>query len=155
MTYRVPYCWNEGELNSYCYNLEEDKLVSYCYYGCENNGCIDKNCDNDCQSSDQRCDGFYEQSCGRYDSDACTDWPASTSGEGNDDCRDCSCICGGYGLPEVDDTYCSDGKDNDCDGLVDDNDPGCGGIEIGIDWEKITGDSNNQQGNTVGKVYGG
>ena len=42
MTYRVPYCWNEGELNSYCYNLEEDKLVSYCYYGCENNGCIEE-----------------------------------------------------------------------------------------------------------------
>jgi len=43
-----------------------------------------------------------------------------------DDCSDCSCSCGGYNITEsITNENCSDGKDNDCDGLTDSNDPGC------------------------------
>jgi len=153
MTYRTPYCWNEGQPNSYCYYLEEDRLVQSCYYGCEDGDCIAQNCDEECSINDKRCIGNVEQSCGRYDADACKEYPSSTSGDGNDDCTDCSCNCGNYNAPEVD-PYCTDGKDNDCDGLIDDNDAGCGGVVLDIDWENVFG-SGGEQGNSVVKVYGG
>jgi hypothetical protein len=40
-----------------------------------------------------------------------------------DSCTDCSCSCGNYDRPEA--GYCSDGLDNDCDGLTDSADPEC------------------------------
>ena len=42
-------------------------------------------------------------------------------------CNDCSCSCGDYAISEI--NFCSDGKDNDCNGIFDDEDFACGGIE--------------------------
>jgi len=75
-------------------------------------------CSNECSSGQTRCNGDYLQTCGDYDADECLEWG------GDDDCSDCSCTCGNYGLAdEV--GYCSDGKDNDCDGLTDREDLDC------------------------------
>jgi hypothetical protein len=40
----------------------------------------------------------------------------------------CSVCSGNGGTPEAHETSCGDGKDNDCDGLVDCQDPDCGGL---------------------------
>jgi hypothetical protein len=43
-----------------------------------------------------------------------------------DDCSDCSCSCGGYNTKEsFINGNCNDGKDNDCDGKIDCEDPDC------------------------------
>ncbi|MGC9310213.1 MAG: hypothetical protein ACP5E4_00650, partial [Candidatus Aenigmatarchaeota archaeon] len=69
-------------------------------------------CVNDCPAvTGWSCVGEINQSCGYYDMDICLDLV-------QDDCSDCSCHCGNYGL-ENEVGYCGDGKDNDCDGLTD------------------------------------
>jgi len=42
----------------------------------------------------------------------------------DDDCRDCSCSCGNYNTNEA--NFCTDGRDNNCNGLTDRMDPACG-----------------------------
>ncbi|HGY11934.1 MAG TPA: hypothetical protein ENK36_06195, partial [Desulfobacterales bacterium] len=98
-------------------------------------------CVNLCPSEgDTRCIGAIQQTCGNYDADICLEW-------GNDtNCSvDCSCSCGDYGkTTEV--GFCSDGKDNDCDGFTDSNDCDCIGTGTcsctGTEWcgKKISGD---------------
>ena len=89
--------------------------------------------------------------CGDYDSDPCLEWSSWTTVKNcndedgcygsfyrnyycsngactysEDDCSDCSCSCGGYNVEESPaNNNCNDGKDNDCDGLMDSKDPNC------------------------------
>ncbi len=50
----------------------------------------------------------------------------------SDSCSDCSCSCGGYDRAETTaNGNCSDNKDNDCDGLTDSQDSGCGACTSG------------------------
>ncbi len=44
-------------------------------------------CTNDCISGALRCSGSTKQICGNYDADSCSEWPASTSGSGNELCQ--------------------------------------------------------------------
>jgi len=154
MNYTVPVCKNPGQLSSYCEYHEEERLVENCQYGCSGGQCLGPGCTDDCSTGQTRCSGNSLQNCGNYDGDYCLEWPYSTSGAGNDDCSDCSCTCSGYNTPEVNE-LCSDGKDNDCDGLTDSDDPGCGGIQLDKQWEKSIGESGKEeQGNSLVRVYG-
>ncbi|MBI5060978.1 MAG: glycoside hydrolase family 25 protein, partial [Candidatus Aenigmarchaeota archaeon] len=113
---------------------------------------LDKDsCTNECSSGQTRCNENYQQTCGNYDADSCTEWPSSTSGTGNDNCNDCSCSCGGYNTAEAAaNGNCNDGEDDDCDGYTDGADSGCAGAQYidGIDvsgWQHQAGDINWSQ----------
>lgn len=44
-------------------------------------------CTDECSSGQTRCVGDYKQTCGNYDADTCLEWPATTSGAGNEYCQ--------------------------------------------------------------------
>ena len=44
-------------------------------------------CVNECSLGQTRCNGNYKQICQNYDTDACYEWPVSTSGSGNELCQ--------------------------------------------------------------------
>jgi len=99
--------------------------------------CLGLVCDDECSAVDDSC-GIYP-ACSNCDFlDVCagnslTDYSCTSNVIGCevavDDCSDCSCSCGNYGLgSEV--GFCGDGKDNDCDGYLDDIDVNCGGSDV-------------------------
>lgn len=61
--------------------------------------------------------------CGECDDDDCLDVCSSRN------CSDCSCDCGVYTRGNEEDVPggCLDGLDNDCDGLIDEQEPRCAG----------------------------
>jgi hypothetical protein len=64
-----------------------------------------------------------------------------------DDCSDCSCHCGGFDQSEsLDAENCDDGLDNDCDGLLDLDDPGCQEDECITESELMASISSWKQG---------
>ncbi len=75
--------------NSDCFSRTEtqDEKVKACTKGCANGACNEDTCTNDCTLGQLRCSGNYKQTCGNYDADVCNEWPASTSGSGNELCQ--------------------------------------------------------------------
>lgn len=65
---------------------ETTTVVQDCLYGCTNAVCDSEPCVDACIIGEQRCNGGTLQTCGNYDSDSCTEWPATTSGSGNYNC---------------------------------------------------------------------
>ena len=124
--YHSRTCHDRGCSNSACSDnpYTEEALVQDCGTATCSGGVCQGTCTNECSSGQTRCSGDYKQTCGNYDSDSCLEWPSSTSGSGNDNCNDCSCTCGNYGKTS-EAGYCSDGKDNDCDGKTDCTDSDC------------------------------
>lgn len=81
-----------------------------------------------CNGLDDDCDTLVDETFTMSDcSHVCEEnggaW--GTSFSGNNCCGDAAGEAGPY---EVNETYCSDGNDNDCDGLTDADDPDCTGI---------------------------
>jgi len=87
MYYSVPHCASPGQLDSYCYRTEEERVVQYCQYGCTNDQCNIPECTNKCVYGEKRCSGEYKQTCGNYDADVCLEWPPTTDGQGNEHCE--------------------------------------------------------------------
>jgi len=116
-----------------------------------------KECDANGNCETPQCDGT-DTSCGVYPN--CANCNANDGCDGNyykdyycinnqngcgytpDYCGDdCSCSCGGYNAPETPaNGNCNDGKDNDCDGLTDSNDPDCCQDECVIGQKRCNGD---------------
>ena len=102
-----------------------DSACSNCQY-CSSDACV-----NYCQGTDNSCGCTTCVNCN--DLDGCSGdnyldyYCSGTSCVFNsDDCSDCSCSCGGYNVEEsIANGNCEDGKDNDCDGNVDSQDPDC------------------------------
>lgn len=91
------------------------------------------NCGNipQCDGTDTSC-GIYPSCLNCNSQDSCNgdyyrNYYCSSNQAGctytSDNCNDCSCSCGNYNQNEA--NFCSDGKDNDCDGLTDVNDYDC------------------------------
>jgi len=110
------YCWEND--NSY---HDQSGCSSNCYSpacsGTDTSCGIYPNC-LDCSANDG-CYGDY------YRNYYCSGTSCSYS---SDNCNDCSCSCGGYNTQETNGN-CNDGKDNDCDGKTDSEDPGCQQLE--------------------------
>ena len=108
-------------------------------------GCTDCSCDSgfeptippslDCQpicgngvlNSAEECDGLNDAACPGLCQNDCTCGPFCGDGTcdpGEDLCF-CSADCGMPASSELLDSTCADGLDNDCDGLIDADDPDC------------------------------
>jgi len=90
---------------------------------------VNPDAEEECNGVDDDCDG--SPGSGEVDLDGdeyveCTPWVGEDpSIEGGGDCDESDPLVN-PGFPEVPTMgYCEDGKDNDCDGLVDDDDPDC------------------------------
>jgi len=107
---------------------------------CTPSGCqAESQCVSDASCQTQQCSGT-SSSCGIWpncencnNKDGCysdynRDYSCSSNIAGctytSDDCSDCSCTCGNYGKSS-ETGFCSDGKDNDCDGKIDFADTEC------------------------------
>jgi len=86
-----------------------------------------------CSGGDTSCGIFPDcDNCNSLDSCAgailtdysCTSNEVGCEVSGTDDCSDCSCTCEDYGQAD-EASFCSDGKDNDCDGDTDGADSDC------------------------------
>ncbi|MBW2976222.1 hypothetical protein KY347_02130 [Candidatus Woesearchaeota archaeon] len=126
----------EGTSLTICVDTELD-CVNTCLDDLDNDadGCtddVDADCGGDetiCDGLDEDCDGVSDED---FDFDDCQEkceagayvWAGNG---GNLDC------CGDDSLEgspyEITETTCNDGKDNDCDGLIDCLDPDCAGLE--------------------------
>ncbi|MBU3942678.1 right-handed parallel beta-helix repeat-containing protein [Patescibacteria group bacterium] len=98
---------------------------SNCQY-CSSGSCIDY-----CQGAGANCGCASCANCN--DSDECSEnnyldyyCSGTDCAYNSDDCSDCSCSCGGYNTEEnIENGNCEDGKDNDCNGLIDLEDSAC------------------------------
>jgi len=135
--------WFEDNNESFDSNCTEFSCTdpgNCCYANCiisvspcgPEDGCCPSNCnseeDPDCETCTDECDtegttqcnGNTLESCGNCDGDSCLEWCNP------DDCSDCSCDCGNYSSDQDESAVnCSDGIDNDCDGLIDCDDVDC------------------------------
>jgi hypothetical protein len=84
---------------------------------------IDNNCDGLIDCNDPKC-----QPVGNAIGAVCDAKGNTCSVLGVTGKSTCSVCSGNGGTPEAHETSCGDGKDNDCDGLVDCQDPDCGGL---------------------------
>ena len=98
---------------------------------CESNFCLNTKCAPAlCPGTDNSCGLSSCTDCNQKDScemDHFIDYSCRGGDcvSAKDDCKDCSCSCGGYNLQEsAANGNCKDGKDDDCDGSID-TDPEC------------------------------
>lgn len=91
---------------SYCYSdYSNFGLVKSCSEGCANGQCNEDACTDDCSSGQTRCNGNTKQTCGNYDTDACLEWPSSTSGSGNENCGSDYCEAWGANYCKNNEVY--------------------------------------------------
>ncbi len=103
-----------------CYQSTGTKMIilKECQQGCTDGTCNEDFCYDSCGDGQKRCNGNYEQVCGKYDSDPCWDWPSSTSGAGNSYCQNgcsndaCICITHSYSTCYSGDSYWYDNCGN-------------------------------------------
>jgi len=91
---------------------------------CSNGTCV-TTCTDECSANQTKCNGNVRQACGNYDGDSCLEWPATTSGTGNENCSSSG--------------FCSSGSCTGCQaGMSNCNQNASDGCEV-----NITSDSNN------------
>ena len=103
---------------------------------------------------DNDCDGLIDCDDGDCESDAAC---AAFCGDGTCDIGEDSCSCeSDCGAPPTTETQCSDGADNDCDGLIDGDDPDCQECTLGQIGDPCSSDadccSNKCRGRPGGQV---
>ena len=71
-----------------------------------------------------------------------------------DDCTDCSCTCGGYNIPEsIENENCEDEIDNDCDGVIDEDELACQTVGGGCEPSLPEGFGSTTSGGAGQEVY--
>ncbi len=84
------------------------------------------------QSTEQTCDDGIDNDCNGSTDCADSSCNGKTCGPHGNACANSSCTCSGNGgTAQASETMCFDGKDNDCDGLIDCDDPSCSGHGCG------------------------
>jgi spore coat protein A len=106
--------------------ITEDPEVTTCFDG------LDNDCDTSIDCADSSCDGAVNGTCDTGQQGIC--------GPGTFQCQGGAQQCVADTPPQTEgppaDPTCSDGDDNDCDGLTDGNDPDCGVCVPTTDNEK-------------------
>jgi len=93
--------------------------------------CLNGICQSNCAGTDVSCGSTSCVNCNNLDGcsgNSYLDYYCSgiSCVYTSDNCSDCSCSCGGYNVKEsIANGNCSDGKDNDCDGVIDSADSEC------------------------------